>query len=264
MSDPNPDHHPVGWQEPGALTVPSDGASERQLPTEGRWGLGDAVAGLVGGYALATLLGVLWFSVTGDSTVGWGLTVVTTLGLWLGMAGVPVLASRAKGTGDLGRDFGWRIDLKADVWTGLGLALLAQGIVLALSIAVQVFAPDVEVSQSSQDMAAGTHGARLAVLVVIFAVGAPLVEELFFRGLLLRALWRRFGSGAAVALSGLVFGFVHLEAGDPVGAIVVVGGLTVFGWVLAWITVKKGRIGPALVAHMAFNAVGVVSLLLTR
>ncbi len=47
------------------------------------------------------------------------------------------------------------------------------------------------------------------MLVLVAVVFAPLVEELFFRGLLLRSLQRRVGTGRAVALSSVLFGLAH-------------------------------------------------------
>ncbi|TDW30569.1 CPBP family intramembrane glutamic endopeptidase [Cryobacterium psychrophilum] len=101
---------------------------------------------------------------------------------------------------------------------------------------------------------------------------APIVEELFFRGLLLRSVLgstRRAGGGAvssvviAVLVSGLVFALVHtLTAGTPTA--VVVGGVStfVFGTSAAVLAALTGRLGGAVVAHVTFNALIVVPALL--
>ena len=49
------------------------------------------------------------------------------------------------------------------------------------------------------------------LLVLIVVIAAPIVEELFYRGLLLRALERRVGNGWAVVWCGLIFGASHFE-----------------------------------------------------
>jgi membrane protease YdiL (CAAX protease family) len=93
-------------------------------------------------------------------------------------------------------------------------------------------------------------------------VGAPVVEELFFRGLVLRSLQRRFPDTAAVPLSAVVFGLAHLQALSAAGLLVVVTSLTALGVVLALLAVRSGRLGPAMWAHATFNAFTVVVLLL--
>jgi membrane protease YdiL (CAAX protease family) len=97
----------------------------------------------------------------------------------------------------------------------------------------------------------------VAVLFVFLVIGAPVVEELFFRGLLLRSLDRRFGTPAAVIGSALVFGLVHYE-------LLQLPALILFGIVLAVLAERTGRLGPGIAAHAAFNAATVLSLTLAR
>ena len=85
----------------------------------------------------------------------------------------------------------------------------------------------------------------LAVSIV-----GPFAEELFFRGLGFRAL-TIFGSVAAVVVSGLVFGFAH-------GILVAVPALAIFGVLLAWLRLRTGSIWPCVIAHGAYNGLGVL------
>jgi membrane protease YdiL (CAAX protease family) len=102
------------------------------------------------------------------------------------------------------------------------------------------------------DKATDAVGVVLLVLVVV--VLAPIIEELFFRGLLLRSLERRVGRWGALIISSLVFGAVHLQALQFLA-------LTVIGLVLGWLTQHFGRLGPAIWAHVAFNGVATALLL---
>ena len=83
-------------------------------------------------------------------------------------------------------------------------------------------------------------------------VGAPFFEELFFRGVILRALARIFGrlGGVgpvlAVVLSGLLFGVAHAESLQLLG-------LAVFGIILGVVSYRTGRLGMNIVAHASFN-----------
>ncbi|WP_243075701.1 CPBP family intramembrane glutamic endopeptidase [Microbacterium sp. SS28] len=110
--------------------------------------------------------------------------------------------------------------------------------------------------------------ATVAVVAVTVVVVSPLVEELFFRGLVLRALAQRLAdAGAAVAavvsilVSTGAFVLLHLvtlQGAVPVS--VVLSGALV-GVVCGILTLATGRLGAALAAHAVSNLVGVVLLL---
>jgi membrane protease YdiL (CAAX protease family) len=78
------------------------------------------------------------------------------------------------------------------------------------------------------------------------AIVAPLCEEVAFRGHLASALHARHRPAAAIAVSALLFGLLHL---DPLRApsLVLLG--AIYGW-LAW---RTGSIWPAVIAHATNN-----------
>ncbi len=77
------------------------------------------------------------------------------------------------------------------------------------------------------------------------SVGPALSEELAFRGLILQGLRSRLGAISAVALSALLFGVIHLDPLQGLGAFFT-------GLYLGYLTVRSGSIYPAIVAH-GFN-----------
>jgi len=101
----------------------------------------------------------------------------------------------------------------------------------------------------------------VAVTVVIAPVIlAPVIEELFFRGVLLTSL--RAGStgrgAAAVAIvaSAVIFALVHLLQVTSFSAVVAIGASTlVLGLATGILAVTTGRLGGAIVAHIIFNGV---------
>lgn len=218
-----------------------------------RWGLGDFLVGLVGGYALATLIASLWFSFTGDEELDLAGQAFSQVGLWTGMVGAAVVASHRKGAGTLSRDFGFRLRWP-DLGVGVLVALAVQLLVLpGIAFLLRPLLGEPEVSGPVQDLLDKSQGPAFLGLVLSVAVGAPLVEELFFRGLLLRSLQRRVPNSVAVGLSALAFGLSH-GSSLPVDAVVlVIVSLTVFGAVLAALAVRTGRLGPSIVTHAAFN-----------
>ncbi len=78
-------------------------------------------------------------------------------------------------------------------------------------------------------------------------------EELFFRGLLMGAIAKRWTMTAAVIGSAAIFGASHFQP-------LLFPGLATAGLVFAGCVAKTGRLGPAIVAHMAFNATTVIAL----
>lgn len=107
------------------------------------------------------------------------------------------------------------------------------------------------------------------VLTAILApvVIAPVIEELFFRGLVQRSLARtirRVPGGIAAAISivatSAVFSAVHLLVGAETGIAALATGIGtfVFSLVAGSIVAATGRLGGAIVAHVVFNGVAVL------
>ena len=53
--------------------------------------------------------------------------------------------------------------------------------------------------------------AEIVLLVLMVVVGAPIIEELFFRGLLMRSIQARWNDGLALVVSALFFSLVHFQ-----------------------------------------------------
>lgn len=227
------------------------------LPDTPRWGLGDAALGFLAGLLLSILATSVWVVVTGDDEVTLAQTVVALLGLWTGLGGATLLASRRKGSGSLATDFGLRIEAR-DIGPGLLAGVAAQLVVVPLLyLPLDLLGADLDVSEEARRVTDLATGPAIALLAVAIIVGAPFVEELFFRGLLQRSVARRLGPNWAIALSSVTFGITHFQ---PVQLL----GLAAFGVILAVLAQRSGRLGPSLIAHMAFNATTVAILVATR
>ena len=245
----------AGATSPGIDPVPDFVAPDDRV----RWGMGDALAGVVLSLLLSVLAVSVVVAVIGSDGLAdlplWGTTLLQ-VPLWLALLGVPVLATNLKGRRSLRVDFGLAMRW-TDVPLGLLLGLALQ---LVLGIVLQVLYPllglDVDrVGESAQELTAdATNGVGVALVILIAAVAAPLFEELFYRGLFLRSVQRRFGDRAAVVVPALVFGLVHFQLFDLLA-------LVLFGIVLGVVTLRVGRLGLAIWAHVAFNLTALLSLL---
>lgn len=100
---------------------------------------------------------------------------------------------------------------------------------------------------SLSDPGAGIQGIVISFLFA--AVVAPIVEELIFRGVLMRRLNKVMNIFIAAFLSSLTFGLLH-------GNIVQNTYATVLGLVMAFVAVRCGSILSSIFFHVVFNSIG--------
>jgi len=145
----------------------------------------------------------------------------------------------------------------AFVFVGAALAVAVS--LVTYAVVQWVFGGEVPV-QGVVEVADDARGAAAQVAVVVVTVLlAPIAEELVFRGVLLRALQHRFSARTTRLITAAAFVLTHLAL-DP-DAAVAVPALFVMGVVLAAVVQRRGRLSPAVFAHVGFNLVGVVALL---
>ena len=178
----------------------------------------------------------------------WWLTASEMFGLWLGFAAIVVFAMKTVRpvlpTGFF--KVRWP-DLKF-----LPLGVLLQALVGALYYPFHIQSAGDPVKQIVG------HNPAYGMLVIMFfvGIGAPFIEELLFRGVILQSMTalvsprvRTLAAGLVPALlTGVVFGVAH-------GELVQLAGLALVGTILAVIVQRQGRIAPAIVTHAGFNLI---------
>lgn len=232
----------------------------RPDPTRHAWGLSHAL----GGFVVANLLAAVAVSaVIGSSGDGTERTLLGTLaglcGLWLGFVGAAVLASHQRGTGSIRSDYGLRIRA-IDVPLGAAVGVACQQWLVPLIYApLRLLDPDVldRVGEAAEETLSVADGPGFALLALAIVVGVPLVEELFFRGLLQASLVGRLGPAVGTILGSAAFGLAHFQALQTPA-------LVAFGAILGVLTLRTGRLGAAIVAHAAFDAAAVLSYYLSH
>lgn len=216
------------------------------------WGTSDALCGFLVAFLGAGAVGALWSPGSGESLAR---LAAVQLAFWLGLTGSAVVASRLRGTGDLRVDLGFDVRWR-DAGIGLPIGVAMQVVMVPLIyLAVTRFTGDLDVSGPARELVDRASGPSRVLLALGVIVVAPVVEELFFRGLLLRGLQRRLPAGLAVAVAAVLFGATHFQ-------LVQLPALAAVGAVLAALAVRFRRLGVAIWAHIAFNATAVGSLLL--
>jgi membrane protease YdiL (CAAX protease family) len=207
--------------------------------------LGDALAGILIGFVGSSIV-VSAGHIDAHSSIG--LEFLANIPLWLGLGVTPIVATRRRGRGP-GPDL--HLAIRPIDLLALPLGGVAQ---VAIGAVYTLFVDRHDVEAPSRQLADAAHGTGGKVLLVAMTILiAPTLEELFYRGLVLRSLTRAMSPVAAAVVCGLLFGAMHFEPLQLVG-------LAVFGTLAAGLALRTGRLGPAVLAHVGFNAVALWSL----
>ncbi|MDX2203092.1 MAG: CPBP family intramembrane glutamic endopeptidase [Hyphomicrobiaceae bacterium] len=212
----------------------------------GPWG-GLIMAVAVAILAMAVSAAVLMTGVTGGQGSVPGDTIgIAALGVWqVAVVLLTLLAARLRGPVRdglcLGPAGGWRIYIGAVL-----LVLVFQVVVSALEL---VFVPS-EMFRDLRQFVGLARGPAWVLVLLVIGIGAPLAEELLFRGFLLPALSRsRLGFTGAALLSTALWTTLH--AGYSL-----VGLLEVFlvGLVFSWLLYRTGSIRVTILCHALYNS----------
>jgi membrane protease YdiL (CAAX protease family) len=173
---------------------------------------------------------------------------------WIGLAGWPILATRLKGLGPI-HDLRLRLSLR-DIGYGIlaGLAGLVVATIVA-NVQEQVTGHDISSNAGNLfDSVDKANPVPLLIFAVLAGVGAPIVEEIAFRGLLFGALEKRGLSTVwCVLISAVSFVLFHLE---PTRILV----LLPIALSLAIVRARTGSTGSSIVAHMTNNIPAAIAL----
>ena len=259
LQAPPPTGAPV-WTTPPAPAGPGG----RNRPW---WGMGDLLLALpviLGAALLGGLLGLPFVALddlTDATTTPLAVLVTSLYGQQLGQGLWPVVVAKWKGLGPVAD---WRLRFRWwDVAIGLGTAVIAVGLSAVVSQVVSslVGLTDAAEANNTQFLVDAEGTLWLWFLLIGVVIGAPLAEELFFRGLVLRAIEKRAGQAVAVLGSTVIFTLPHYTGAGPAGTLVLFSSIATIGLVLAVVAVAADRIGPTIIAHALFNAVGAAGAL---
>jgi membrane protease YdiL (CAAX protease family) len=154
-------------------------------------------------------------------------------------------------------DFGLRA---TRLGPGVGWALLTVLVFLAASV---ILALVLGVEEESTDNVLDSLGVGESALLFVAAalavcVGAPIAEELFFRGYFFTALRSSMSIAAAAVITGLIFGAIHVPnfLGESATNELIAGviALSLFGGALCLLYVRTGSLYPCIGAHAINNS----------
>jgi membrane protease YdiL (CAAX protease family) len=87
-------------------------------------------------------------------------------------------------------------------------------------------------------------------MVVIIA---PILEELMFRGVLLRALLSKYSDKVSILISSILFALIHIHPVQMFGALF-------FGLYFGYIFVKTKSLTTVVILHLIANLIGVIAM----
>lgn len=229
--------------------------TEQHLPEP--WTVREFIAIWLGGVVGTVVLGSIALALGDEDMV----ILLGLAGQYLGNLGVYWLYARRGERGTIG----FRIQGADLVYIGLGVLFQIAVALVFLPVADLLF-PDGRPPQEVVDMIAEASSLGIKVALVLAAVLlAPVTEELIFRGVLLKALERR-GRRFALLVSAALFSAAHILGLDMErlwqSAVVVLPPLFLLGMVLAWVTQRSGRLGPAIMLHSGWNLLAALILLI--
>lgn len=250
--------------------------SRWEAAPQNSFGAGAAVVGILIGEVISELTLQFSYALAGSGHTPSTLSreVSGVIGLWIGFIGTALWASMVTTRNrspferlrtDFGFEFRW-----SDVPLGIVAGVFGQyALTILFELPLYPFVPHLfkRLGAPARSLTSGESTGALLLLGIIVCLGSPLVEELFFRGLFLRGLVGlargRLGWGpiagvlGSAVLSGLVFGLIH---GEPLQLLALAG----FGMLLALLACTTGRLGAGIVAHVTFNSLTFIALVVSH
>lgn len=243
---------------------PLDREVQRLLPTSDGWVLA-AFGPILGLLAAVLFLGVVGvaFGLPGgsDARAGYGAVgeavfaavifavarpLARRAGGWLSAFG---LASPAHGQG-------------RTIWKWVGIQF---GIRIGLGLLLVAAIPELRGRHLGNLNGVGDLHVAGALALLVGAVGiAPVAEELAFRGVMLRALMRRFRFWPSAILCSVLFGVMHAGTVDSwTAAAFTLPTLAIFGLLQCVLVRRFGDISAAIGVHATMNLIAAGLFLLT-
>jgi len=142
--------------------------------------------------------------------------------------------------------------LRKPEWrSALGWTLAAYGSFWVIAIIAGLIFGEPEDQDIVTDLKAEDSVLVLAAFGVMTCLLAPLAEEFFFRGYLLKVLRERTNLVVSVFVAGCGFGLVHLPSGNWIAVIV----LSAFGIALCALFLLTSSLVPCIMLHAFHNSI---------
>jgi membrane protease YdiL (CAAX protease family) len=243
---------PAGAREHLDTRYALDLAIAKGLPNSD-WGMGEC------GKAIAWLIPLVAASIAIEVWVSGRLGAFIGESA-IGLAVVLGAGKAARQSGGWGRALGWELPKLRETWIAFrwfGWNLAARFVAGVFFVLITL--PLRGKPQSNVDVSGHKSVLGVLVLIVVAVVIAPVVEEFFFRGLLLRAGMRRFPFWPAAIVTSVLFGLAHVYQVDSLRAKIILGGsISAFGLVQSLLVRRTAKLGANMWVHGFANGLVVL------
>lgn len=215
------------------------------------------VGGLIASQIAILIVGGIWVALS-DKTLtqlsdGDGFVVVASAINELLFIATAVFVARLSGAFRW-RDFGLvRTPLRRTVLL-TGVVMVSYFVFLAVYNQLVQLTPD----DAPEKLGADGGDVQMLFFALLVAVLAPIAEEIFFRGMIFRALWNGIGLWPAAIVSGLLFGSLHFDELTSERLLQVIP-IVVLGISFALLYAWSGTLYSAIALHATNNAVAVAA-----
>lgn len=121
---------------------------------------------------------------------------------------------------------------------------------LALIIVIEPFTYFIPMPDFFKEIMAGMVQPNIFSFLTI-VIAAPILEEIFFRGIILEGLLKNYSPTKAIIWSALIFGIAHLNPWQAISA-------TLAGIFIGWIYWKTNSLISGILIHFVNNLMGFV------
>ncbi len=217
----------------------------------------------LGAFVLANIASIAVVSVfgsqyeSGDNLPTWliALSAIAMWSMWVALTGRHLRVS----VGHIWSTVKAPLRLR-DVLVGVPLGIASQLILVnVVTWPLSKMFPDSfsfdEVSKRASDLADNANGIWIFVLIFVVVIGAPIIEEIVYRGVLQPGLVATWGPRAGLSFTAVLFAAIHFQP-------IEFPGLLSFALVLGWARQSTDRLGLSIVTHMTFNATGLLLVFL--
>jgi membrane protease YdiL (CAAX protease family) len=152
------------------------------------------------------------------------------------------------------------------LWTGLGLYLTLQALaVILVSLGVELSSSDTSntITESARQSTFST-----ILVAVLVSLGAPLVEELLFRGAVMNSIRNsslgKYAVVCSLVASSVFFSLAHFQGLSEFIDYFTLGWIFIVGTVNGLLALKYKSVWPAIFAHASYNGITMAFVALSQ
>jgi len=133
----------------------------------------------------------------------------------------------------------------------VGMAVLGYGVIIMINM-IWYWVVSHLGTPIGQELPPVTNGSQFLMAVLAIGLVPAVIEEFLFRGLIIRG-YERFGSTAAIVITGILFGILHIQ-------LMSIPSIILLGIVITYVVYRTNSIFAGIIYHFVHNTISVFFL----